>query len=64
MTLTSEVIPSSRQNPNVLVCYGLEVIRDGVAELFPFPWDGFPKELQDCVRELLVCGVVAVMGNV
>ena len=55
MTLTSEVIPSSRQNPNVLVCYGLEVIRGGVAELFPFPWDGFPKELQDCVRELLVC---------
>ena len=41
--------------------YDAEIVENLVTENFPLTWDGFPKESQDRIRELLLGGVVLVV---
>ena len=57
-------IPLLLQNPKFLVGYDAEVVCDLVAEVFPILRDGFTHEREDCIGELLLSLVVAIVGDV
>lgn len=56
-------IPRSRQNPKFVVCDNAEAVRHLGAEGFPFFGQGFSKEPQDRIRELLLRLVVAIVSD-
>ena len=56
-------IPRLPQNPKFVVCDAPEVVRHLAAEGFPFFGQGFSKEPQDRIRELLLRRVVAIVGD-
>jgi hypothetical protein len=43
--------------------YVAEVVRHLVAEVFPLPGDGLTHECKNCIGELLLTWVVAIMGD-
>ena len=62
--MTRKTIPLLLQNPKVLVGYDAEVVRHLVAEFLPFLRDGLTHECEDCIGELLLTLVVAIVGDV
>ena len=57
-------IPSSPQHPKFVVIDDPEIVGDLIAEGFPFVGEGFSKEPQDRIRELLLRWVVVIMSDV